>query len=255
MNIEIMTIKCLDDNYAYLLHNHEKNETFLIDAPEATPIIKKLKEKNWKLDKIFITHHHSDHVMGLNELSTKYNPTILGSESDSHRLPKLDEKLKVNQILNLGDFKFDVIDVPGHTIGHIALFSRELESVFTGDSLMVFGCGKLFEGTPSMMWKTLNKLKKLPENTKVYSGHEYALKNLEFAISIDQNNNELHKKLTLIKNKLEKGIPSVPSTIKDELGHNIFLRANSPQIKRFLNMENETAEHVFAELRRRRDIF
>ena len=255
MHTEIHTIPCLQDNYAYIIHNHKRNETFLIDAPESFPIIKKIEENNWKLKKIVFTHHHSDHIMGTNDLVKKFKPVLVGSETDSHRLPILGEKLKVNEILNLGNLRFEIIDVPGHTIGHIAFYCNELDALFTGDSLMAFGCGRLFEGTPAMMWKTLSKFKKLPLDTKIYSGHEYAIKNLEFALSIDSENKDLQKKYVQIKDLIYRNLPSVPSTIKDELKINPFLRANTTEIKKALNMVKDTNENVFAELRRRRDSF
>ena len=255
MHTEILTIPCLQDNYAYIIHNHKRNETFLIDAPESYPIIKALEENNWGLKKIIFTHHHSDHIMGTDDLVKKYNPIIAGAEFDTHRLPIVGEKIKINQVLKLGDLMFDVLDVPGHTIGHLAYYCKELRAIFTGDSLMVFGCGRLFEGTPAMMWKTLKKFKKLPLNTKIYSGHEYAIKNLEFALSIDSENKELQNKYVLIKDMINKNLPSVPTTIKDELNCNPFLRANICEIKNAVNMENDTNENVFAELRKRRDSF
>ena len=255
MHIEILTIPCLQDNYAYIIHNHKRNETFLIDAPESFPIIKKLEKNNWKLKKIIFTHHHSDHIMGTNDLVEKFNPILVGADTDAHRLPLLRERIKVNEILNLGDLRFDIIDVPGHTIGHLAFYCQELGALFTGDSLMAFGCGRLFEGTPIMMWKTLNQFKNLPHETKIYSGHEYAIKNLEFALSIDSENKALQRKYVQIKDLIYRNLPSVPSTMKDELEINPFLRANTKEIKTALNMLNDTNENVFAELRRRRDSF
>ncbi len=255
MHTEILTIPCLQDNYAYIIHNHKRNETFLIDAPESFPIIKKLEENNWKLKKIVFTHHHSDHTMGTNDLVKKFNPILAGSEADTHRLPELSEKVKVNEILHLGNLRFNIIDAPGHTVGHLAFYCQEIRALFTGDSLMVFGCGRLFEGTPAMMWKTLSQLKNLPLDTKIYSGHEYALKNLEFALSIDSENKNLQKKYVQIKDSIYRNLPSVPSTIRDELKINPFLRANTREIKKALNMVKDTSENVFAELRKRRDLF
>ena len=255
MNTEILTIPCLQDNYAFIIHNHKLNETFLIDAPESYPIIDILEKKNWGLEKIILTHHHSDHVMGINDLIKKYDPSIIGADADKHRLPILGERINANTILTLGNLKFEIIDVPGHTIGHLAFYCKEISALFSGDSLMAFGCGRLFEGTPAMMWNSLNKLKKLPPDTKVYSGHEYAIKNLEFALSIDRDNEVLQNKYITVKNLVGKSLPSVPSTIKDELETNPFLRANNFELKKILNMENESDEDVFAELRKKRDIF
>ena len=163
--------------------------------------------------------------------------------------------INANTILNLGDLRFEIIDVPGHTIGHLAFYCEEISALFSGDSLMAFGCGRLFEGTPAMMWNSLSKLKKLPLDTKVYSGHEYAIKNLEFALSIDKDNEVLQNKYISVKNLVGKSLPSVPSTIKDELEINPFLRANNFELKKIMNMENESDENVFAKLRNKRDVF
>ena len=255
MQTEIITIPCLQDNFAYIIHNQKLNETFLIDAPESLPIITVLEKNNWRLKKIILTHHHSDHIMGAKDLKEKYNSKLVGAHADMHRLPKLDKKIKVEQILDLGGLKFETIDVPGHTIGHLAYYCKKIGVLFTGDSLMAFGCGRLFEGTPAMMWKTLKKFKKLPLYTKIYSGHEYTIKNLEFALSVDTENIKIKKKLVEVKDLIKNNLPSVPTTIKDELEINPFLRANSLEIKKHLNMETDTDENVFTELRNRRDVF
>ena len=254
MHTEILTIPCLQDNYAYIIHNHKRNETFLIDAPEALPIIKKLEENNWKLNKIIFTHHHSDHVMGTNDLVKKFNPILVGSEIDTRRLPILREKLKVNEILNLGNLKFDIMDAPGHTIGHLAFYCQEIGALFTGDSLMSFGCGRLFEGTPEMMWNSLKKLKSLPDDTKVYCGHEYTLSNAKFLQSVISND-LINKKIEELKKLELDKTPSIPSTIKEEKELNLFFQSDNSDLKIQLNMKDKTDEETFAYLRNLKDNF
>jgi len=255
VTIEIETVPCLDDNYAYIIHHQNKNITCLIDAPEAKPIIEILDKRGWALDKIVLTHHHSDHVAGINELLKHHPSVVFGAAADVERLPNLDQKLKENDFFYLGNIKFLIMDVSGHTIGHIALYSKEMGVVFTGDSLMTLGCGRLFEGSPELMWKTLIKFTQLPPDTLIYSGHEYGEKNASFAISIDPNNEKLRKRFSSIKELRSKNIPTVPSTIKNELETNPFLRAGNSEIKKLLNMTQYEDQKVFAELRDRRNDF
>ena len=255
MTNEIVTVPCLDDNYAYIIHNHIEKTTCLIDAPESKPIIEVLKKRQWKLEKIVLTHHHADHVMGLDDILKNYPSKVAGAAADINRLPKLDETLKENDIFYFGNIKFLIMEVSGHTIGHIALYSKEIGAVFTGDSLMTLGCGKLFEGSPEIMLTTLKKFIQLPPETKVYSGHEYGEKNANFAMSIDTKNENLKKRLALIKEQRLKNIATVPSTIKIELETNPFLRVGNSEIKSALNMQECQELSVFAELRSRRDHF
>ena len=255
MTIEIATIPCLEDNYAYIIHNHTENKTCLVDAPEATAIKNFLKQKAWNLDKIFLTHHHSDHVDGVKELLEDYPATIAGASADFNRLPTLDEKLKQNDTFRLGSLEFLILEVHGHTIGHIALYSKKKSAVFSGDSLMTLGCGRLFEGTPKIMWTTLQKFRELPPDTKIYSGHEYGQKNAHFAISVDPHNKKLQKRVSLIEELRDHGNPTVPSTIRSELETNPFMRVGSIEIKKGLKMTECEDYKVLGELRRRRDIF
>ncbi len=255
MTIDIATVPCLEDNYAYLIHNQDENKTCLIDVPEAKPIIKVLKEKGWNLDKIVFTHHHFDHVGGLGDLLKSYQACVYGASADSNRLPALDTELKENDKFYLGSIEFLVMEVYGHTIGHIALYSKELSSIFSGDSLMTLGCGRLFEGSPEIMWETLQKFGQLPPETKIYSGHEYGEKNASFALSIDPNNKELQERASLIRKLQSNGLPTVPSTIGSELNTNPFLRSGNHDLKKFLGMTKYKDAKVLAELRSRRDIF
>ena len=187
----IKIIPCLSDNYAYIIRDEHTNKNILVDAPEHEPIEKYLDEKALSLEFILITHHHSDHIDGVNYLKNKYSPKIIGASRDKHRLPQLDIEVEEGKQLSIGSKTFNIYDVDGHTVGHIAYALLEDKALFTGDSLMVMGCGRLFEGTPDDMWKSLRKLKQLPKDIMIYSGHEYTRSNIEFALTVDPKNDKL----------------------------------------------------------------
>ena len=226
MKVEI--IPCLSDNFSYLIHDKEADKVSIVDPAEykaCDNVIKKYK----KLDFILNTHHHGDHIDGNNILKSKFDAKILAFEDDKDRIPMIDIPLKDNQIWKDGIFEFKVIHVPGHTSGHICFHFFNEKTVFTGDTLFSLGCGRIFEGSYEDMFNSLSRLKVLPPETNIYFGHEYTLNNAIFCQRFDQNNSELNKKILNIKKKLDSGFPSVPSTIKDELNCNIFLRAKNQE--------------------------
>ena len=193
LNIEI--ISCLNDNYSYLLNDQSTNTVAIIDPSDFNPCNKIINKKFNKLDYILNTHHHLDHVGGNKKLKEKYKSKVLGCELDKDRIPGIDITLKEKQSFKVGSVSFEVIFVPGHTKGHIALYFKDEKIVFTGDTLFSLGCGKVFEGTNEQMFSSLNKLKNLPSNTKIFCGHEYTKKNLEFCLQYDSNNEFLKKKV------------------------------------------------------------
>ena len=227
MNIKI--IKCLKDNYSYLIIDKASQNACVIDPSESTPIIKYLDNNKINLKFILNTHHHYDHVGGNKNLKKKYKAKILGYEGDNDRIPNIDILLKDGETWKEDNFKFKIIYVPGHTIGHICFHFFENKSIFTGDTLFSLGCGKLFEGTHEQMFDSLNKLKRLPLDTKIFCGHEYTLSNSKFCMAHDKNNENLKKKILEIKNKLSNNLPTIPTTLREELECNIFLRANNLQ--------------------------
>tara|TARA_S200000501_G_scaffold69890_1_gene61900 strand:- start:8 stop:724 length:717 start_codon:yes stop_codon:yes gene_type:complete len=222
----VETIRCLEDNFSYILIDQNKNAC-VIDPSESVPIINFVEKNNIKIKYILNTHHHYDHIGGNKEIKKKYNAKIVAYKNDLHRIPDVDISLKNNQIWTAENFKSKIIHIPGHTTGHICFFFENEKIAFTGDTLFSLGCGRIFEGTYEEMFSSLKKLKELPKETKIYCGHEYTLKNSEFCLKYDKNNKRLQNKINEIKNKVNNNIPTVPSTIDDEIACNIFLRAKT----------------------------
>ena len=225
MIVEI--IKCLKDNFSYLLINEKSNNACVVDPSEPDPIIDFIQKKNINLKYILNTHHHYDHVGGNNDLKKRYGSKIVGFKDDKDRIPKIDILVEDNQIWTYEDFESKIFHIPGHTSGHICFYFEKEKIAFTGDTLFSLGCGRIFEGTYKQMFESLNKLKKLPLDTKIYCGHEYTLKNSIFCKKYEENNENLKKKIIKIENKLKNNLPTIPTTIEEELACNIFLRAKN----------------------------
>lgn len=254
MSLELVTIPCRSDNYAYLVHESRTGETALIDVPEAAPIAAKLIELGWRLTDILVTHHHDDHVAGVDELRTA-ETRVIGAAADSHRLPALDLAVRPGDGLTVCGEHVEVLDVSGHTVGHVAFHFPESGLAFTADSLMALGCGRLFEGTPEMMWASLKRLRGLPEDTVICPGHEYTATNARFALTIEPRNPALISRARAIDEARAHGQPTVPSTLKEEKATNPFLRADLPELKAAIGMDDAPAVEVFAEVRSRKDRF
>ncbi|MHC0053730.1 hydroxyacylglutathione hydrolase [Actibacterium sp. D379-3] len=255
MPLEIVTLPCLADNYAYLLHNADSGETAVVDVPEAGPILSALSERGWRLTDILITHHHWDHIDGLEALRAATGARVIGAAADAHRLPPLDLAVADGDAVTICGENALILDVSGHTVGHIAFHFPETGAVFTADSLMALGCGRVFEGTPAMMWASLSKLAALPPETLVCSGHEYTANNAKFALSIEPANSALISRQEAVTKARAAGQPTVPSLLSEELATNPFLRASLPQVKMGLDMAGSSDTEVFAEIRRRKDHF
>jgi len=225
--MQIQIIPCLNDNYSYLIIDEENNIACVIDPSESGPIIKFLENTKIKLKFILNTHHHYDHVGGNQELKEKYGASVIGYKGDKERIPGIDILVSDQETWVYKNFRAKIIHIPGHTLGHICFYFYNDESVFTGDTLFSLGCGRIFEGTYNQMFDSLMKLKRLPENTKVFCGHEYTLQNSKFCTAHDKNNINLKNKISDIKIKLKAGLSTIPSTIKDELECNIFLRSHN----------------------------
>ena len=223
MKIEI--IKCLEDNYSYLLIDEESNSACVIDPSESKPIINYTEKNRINLKFILNTHHHFDHIGGNKDLKKKYNSKVIGFKKDRNRIPEIDIALDDKEIWKNNKFEAKIYHIPGHTSGHVCYHFFNQNILFTGDTLFSLGCGRIFEGTYEEMFSSLQLIKSFPEETKIYCGHEYTLKNSEFCIKYDENNSALREKIRSVNTKLEKGLPTVPSTIKEELDCNIFLRS------------------------------
>lgn len=255
MTLELVTIPCLKDNYAYLLHDPVSGDTTLIDAPEPGPILAELRKRGWHLDQILLTHHHWDHIDGVAAIVEATSAEILGAAADAHRLPTLTRALIEADTLQIGPETAYVIEVPGHTIGHIAFYLPKSGYAFTADSLMAGGCGRLFEGTPDQMWQSLEKLRQLPPETLICSGHEYTTSNLAFAATIEPENEALQARIARVAAARAQGRATVPSRLSGELATNPFLRANLPHIKASLGMADASDAESFTEIRVRKDRF
>tara|TARA_B100001057_G_scaffold353027_1_gene354816 strand:+ start:10085 stop:10804 length:720 start_codon:yes stop_codon:yes gene_type:complete len=223
MKIEV--IKCLKDNYSYLVLDENNKTACVVDPSEAKPIINFVEKKNIKLKYILNTHHHYDHIGGNLELKKKYNSDIVGFIGDKNRIPGINILVEDNQIWKKNNFEAKIYHIPGHTSGHIAFHFFREKKLFTGDTLFSLGCGRIFEGTHEEMFNSLNKIKELPRDTEIYCGHEYTLQNSNFCLANDSNNLELQKKIIDIKKKLKNNLPTIPTTLRDEIECNLFLKA------------------------------
>lgn len=255
MPLEIVTIPCLKDNYAFLAHDKATGQTAVVDVPEAAPIIAALKQRGWTLTHVLLTHHHWDHVDGLAALLADHPATVIGAAADAHRLPPLDIAVREGDTITIGSDTGRVIDVSGHTLGHVAFHFPDSAVVFTADSLMALGCGRLFEGTPAQMYQSLSKLAALPPETLVCSGHEYTASNAKFALTIEPGNPALISRVEKIETARAQGRPTVPSLLSTERATNPFLRSDSPEIQANLGLSGADPVTVFTEVRRRKDSF
>ncbi len=252
MIIEI--VPCLSDNYSYVIYEEKANTVSIVD-PAEFEACDKVINKYKKLDFILNTHHHADHVGANLELKKKYSSKVLGYVSDKNRIPGIDILLKENQKHKIGNLEFEVIFIPGHTKGHIAFFFSKEKVAFTGDTLFALGCGRIFEGTHEEMFISLNKIKKLPPDTKIYCGHEYTKSNLNFCLAYDPNNTFLKERKIDILKKLNSNQPTIPSTLSQEIKTNIFLRCNDPEIRYTLGLKDSSELEVFSKLRDLKDSF
>ena len=223
MKIEI--IKCLQDNYAYLVIDKTNSLAIVIDPSESKPIIDYIEKNKLNLKFILNTHHHFDHVGGNKELKKKYNLKVIGFKGDKNRIPEIDIALSDKEIWRSNNFETKIYHIPGHTSGHVCYYFYNQNILFTGDTLFSLGCGRIFEGTYEEMFSSLKLIKSFPKKTKIYCGHEYTLKNSDFCLKYDSKNFALKEKILSVKNYLNKGLTSMPTTLEDELSCNIFLKS------------------------------
>ena len=253
--LEIVQLPLLTDNYSYLLHDNVTGETAVVDPADAEPILYALQERDWQLDYIFNTHHHWDHVDGNIELKRNTDCIIIGSQTDKLRIPSLDRTVKQGDSVQLGAHKANIIETAGHTQGHIVYHFAEDNALFCGDTLFVMGCGRLLEGTAEQLWHSLQKLKALPPETRVYCAHEYSETNGRFASTVDPNNRILQNKMLNIRQLRQQGLSTVPSTLAEELDTNPFLRTDNTELRQQLHCLETDEIAVFTKLRQLKDYF
>ncbi len=246
---------CRSDNFGVLIHDPASNLTAAIDAPEEAPIRAHLAEKGWRLDAIFTTHHHGDHVEGNAGLKAEFGCSITGPAAEADRIPGIDREVRGGETVAFGTIEMRVIDTPGHTLGHICYWLPGEAIAFTADTLFAMGCGRVFEGTPEMMYASLERLRALPDETVVYCGHEYTEANARFALTVDPDNPELRYRCDAVKKLTAAGRPTLPTTIGLEKKTNPYFRVDDPAIRRGLGMEQAAPAEVFAEIRKRKDAF
>jgi hydroxyacylglutathione hydrolase len=234
----IITIKAFNDNFIYFCQ-YGRNNAIAVDPGDSTPVLKELEKKNLSLSAILLTHHHSDHTGGASELKKKTGCKIIGS--DRTRINPVDEIVEDKQILTLGNLKIEVIATPGHTNTSVCYYIHPDDNkdgiLFTGDTLFIGGCGRLFECDAQTMWESLQKLAALPDNTLIYPGHDYTLENYKFAQQVEPDNQLISELIREIK----QGKPTVPSTIAQEKATNVFVKTRTPE--------------EFAKLRQKKDVF
>ena len=223
--MKVQILKCLQDNYSYVIIDEQNRNACVVDPGEADPIIDFFDKTDLKLKYILNTHHHDDHIGGNLALKKKFNSKIVGFEGDKNRIPEIDIFVSDNEIWRHDNFEAKILHVPGHTSGHIAFHFFKEKKIFTGDTLFSLGCGRIFEGTYEDMYKSLHKIKNLSKDTEIYCGHEYTLKNSEFCSYYDSENENLKKMIIEIKEKLKNNLPTIPTILQNEIECNIFLKA------------------------------
>ena len=253
MAAEIRIFPCLTDNYGYLVHDPASKATAAIDAPEAAPILAALEREGWTLTDILVTHHHADHTGGIAELKRKYTCRVVGPFDKKAAIADIDLRVKEGDRVMVGGLTARVLETPGHTLDHISYVFDDDRAVFSADALFSIGCGRVFEGTYPMMWDSLLKLRALPDDTKVYCGHEYTQSNVKFALGIEADNAALKARAAEVEKLRAAGKPTIPTTIGAEKKANTFLRADVPSVATALGMGGKNAADVFGELRERKN--
>ena len=254
--LTVELIPCLQDNYIFILSRPDTAEAVVIDPAVASPVFQWLHHHNKKLVAILNTHHHQDHIGGNLELQHQTGCQIIGYAGDKHRLPGLSRHVTQGDHVSILGHVAEVIELPGHTLGHIGYYVAELNLIFVGDALFSIGCGRLFEGTAVMMWQSLQKIYNLPDTTQIYCAHEYTLANIKFArslISIEQEALRLYQ--AACQTRRAQNLPTVPTTLGTEKILNPFLAVNNPEYRDKIGLGHLNAQQAFTEIRQRKDTF
>lgn len=253
--LEFLQFICRTDNYGVLVHHPVTGETASIDAPDGAEIERQLKQKGWRLTHIFTTHHHGDHVEGNAALRAAYGCAVIGPKDEADRIPGLTHPVPGGSSFIWAGHDVHILACPGHTSGHIAYHMPAAKVVFAGDTVFSLGCGRVFEGSLGEMFGAVSQFATLPRDTLLYCGHEYTQSNARFALSVEPGNTALQKRAAEVEELRARGLMTCPSTIGAELETNPFLRTQSPEIRNALGLTQATDAEVFAELRRRKDVF
>jgi hydroxyacylglutathione hydrolase len=255
MAAEIRLFPCLTDNFGALIHDPATKATASIDAPEAAPILKALEREGWTLTDILITHHHHDHVGGVAELKQKYGCRVVAPHDKSARIANVDQRVGQGDVVKVGGLLARVLETPGHTLDHISYVFDNDKTLFAADTLFSIGCGRVIEGTHPMMWDSLLKLRALPDDFKLYCGHEYTAANIKFALSVEPDNAALQARAAEVTKLRAEGKPTVPTLLGEEKKANVFLRADEPSVAASVRMKGRSAAEVFGEVRERKNKF
>lgn len=253
MPLQIHQFPCLSDNYGVLVRDPERGVVASIDAPSAEDVRRALKETGWRLTYILTTHHHADHTAGNLDLKAETGCVIIGPRGEADKIPGLDSPVAEGDAFRLGGHQVQVFETPGHTLGHIAFHLPQANVAFVGDTLFAMGCGRVIEGTMEQMWSSLAKIAALPPETTLYCGHEYTVSNAKFGASMEPENNALAARLAEVEAMRAAGKATLPTRLDQELATNVFLRVNSPAIRKRLGLEGAPDWKVFAELRERKN--
>lgn len=225
--LEVTLVPVLSDNYAYILKSNK--DIAVLDPGEAGPIINKLEELDLIPSTIFNTHHHYDHTDGNTALKKKYGCKIIGPEKESLKIQSIDQGINAKDKISFGNEEITIFETPGHTAGHICFYFPESKILFSGDTLFAMGCGRTFEGTSEQLFEAFQIFKKLPDNTKIYCGHEYTFSNGTFCMSVDPDNQNLYERMQEINELRNNNQPTIPTTIALEKKSNIFMRAKTAE--------------------------
>ena len=253
MAAEIRTFACLSDNFGYLIHDNETKATASIDAPEAAPIIAALEREGWTLTDILITHHHHDHVGGVAELKEEYNCRVVAPNDKTTKIADVDLRVGHGDIIKVGNLTARVLETPGHTLDHISYVFDSEKALFAADTLFSIACGRVFEGNYPMMRESLLKLRALPDDFKLYCGHEYTASNVKFAMTVEPDNPALKARAEEVTRLRAANRPTIPVSLGEEKQANVFLRADEPAVAQKLHMKGADAVEVFRELRERKN--
>ena len=253
--VQVRLFPCLKDNFGVLVHDPATGATAAIDAPEAAPVEAALAASGWKLTDILVTHHHGDHTGGIAELKRRHGARVTAPRKEAAKIPDVDVTVGEGDNVTVGSLAARVIETPGHTLGQINYFFPTAKLLFAGDTLFSIGCGRVIEGTPEMMWQSLLKLRALPDDTRLYCGHEYTDANIRFAQTIEPNNPALAARGAEVERQLAAGTPTIPTLMAEEKRANVFLRADEPAVAAAVGLAGKPAAEVFAEVRARKNRF